>query len=256
MYSTPIQFATHLERAGIPVPKAATTELATLLAITEARTADPLAALLNAAHEGKVTSKTAADHVAQLADAIGRSEHIEAAARQLEQPIVARWYAALRASEDELMSAIAERAAEPLAVVQEAGRHFGTDARSDDVLGAGVEAVKTWEALTGAVAKLDLLRNIRAQLGDLWHHGEQDVTWWIAGADDGAHLEHAHRAFTAPGNAFHNLAAEGFTLRVNGKAEAEQVASGARLVDAKREQAETERRAAGLREVDDIRRAN
>jgi hypothetical protein len=70
---------------------------------------------------------------------------------------------------------------------------------------------------------------------------EQEVTWWIAGAEDNAALDAAHRAYSAPGNAFHNLAAAGFTLRMNTPAEAERVAAGARA--ASEAQAEAERQA-------------
>lgn len=256
MFDSPIRFARLLTRAGIPIPKAATAELATLETLAEATQVDYVAAAKADAAAGKVTAKTAASHLHNLADALIRAERFEEAARHLEQPIVARWYTALRDSEDELFAALVTAAAGPLSVVQEAGRHFGTDATPDEVLSAGIDAVTVWEQLTQALGSLDLIRNLRVQLGDVWRQGEPSVTWWIAGADNGDHLAHAHLIYTRPGNTFHNLAEAGFDLQVNTAAQASAVARGARTEDTKRQRIEADAKASALREVNAIRLAN
>ncbi|GAA1783538.1 MAG: hypothetical protein LCH77_09760 [Actinobacteria bacterium] len=242
----PRNVARSLRDAGLTLPKESQAALDALTALAAARDADPAAEAVAAA--GSITARNAAARLSELATALTVKDHAATAFTTLEQPLARRFFDGLRDAGDDLITAMRPRFDTAAAVVHTAGRYFPPGASKSAVLDAGDQAVTAYRDLDAALDTLARIRNARVILGDLSGQPEQHVSWFIAKAADAAALDNAARLFTAPGNAFHNLAHGGYTLRLNTRAEAAQVARGAHDATTAREVAEAEARGKELRE--------
>ena len=245
MFSSPTTFARQLETVGVALPAEATAALTTLATLRETTDAQPAASLPDMA---TLTPKNAAQLLTEHAQRLNTLEKMATALPQFEGIAVNQFRTTIRDNADKLLIGLRTPFDEAASVVQVAGRHFPPGASDSHVLAAGPDAAAAWHQLGAALATLDTIRSIRVQIGDLAGHGEQRPEWYIDGASDATALEAAHRAYYATGNAFHGLAAAGFTLRLNTEAEATQVAAHARQVSNDREAAEREQALAAHRE--------
>lgn len=244
MYAhTPDLIARAIADAGLELPTASADALAAIRALRAARDADPAERVTKA-----TTAANAADQLDTLAAAMTAKQSAAAACIALEQPLARAFYDGLRAKADDLVKAMRPRFDKAAAVVHLAGKHFPPGTPKAGVLDAGDEAVSAYRKLDDALNELGKLRSVRVTLADLCGHPEQAVEWYVERIKDGNDMERAQRAFTRAGNAFHNLAAEGFRLRLNTLSEAATVAQGAALADQQRRQAEQEATAKELRE--------
>lgn len=241
-----ISFTTDLEHFGATLPKAALDARATL---TEARLTaahQPLSDLEAEYAAGQITADNVAAKIIEAASQLAAREHKQQALNAVENGCNRTIRLALRDAGDRILKSLTKPFNEAAAIVQTAGSYFGSDPTPEQIVAGGVPALAAHEKLADALQTLTRIRSLRVALADCGYDGtEQDVTWWISEARDVAALEYATRVYTAPGHAFHNLAAAGFTLRLNTPADAERVASGARAAT---DAAEAAARDASLKE--------
>lgn len=243
----PQQLAAQFEQVGVTPSTPMQRVLDTFTALQAARDANHSATAHAAAADGKLTPANAAKLLTEHAQRLVVADKIRAAFDDFESPLSAAWYAAIREAHADLLNQLRECFAEPAGIVQSAGRFFGPDARSDDVLAGGPEAVTAWQQLAEATAALAAIRSVRVQIADIANEGEQSAAWWVASISDAAALERAERAYMSPGNAFLSLANTGFELRLNSAAEANRLIAKAQRVTTERQAKAEEERAAAFR---------
>jgi hypothetical protein len=224
-----ISLTTDLEHFGAKLPKDVLDARATL---TEARLASAHQPLLDLEAEydaGDINAGNVAEKLAEATSRLAARTHNQQALNAIENGCTRTMRAGLRDAGERILKALTKPFDEAAEVVQTAGRYFGSDPTPEQIIAGGVPALAAHEKLEGALHTLTQIRSLRVSLADCGYGpGEQDVTWWISEARDVEALEHAERAYSAAGNAFHNLAAAGFTLRMNTPEEARRVATGAR----------------------------
>lgn len=236
-----IKLTHDLETYGATLPKPVTAARATLAAAKETAAAQPLADLAAEYQSGKVTAANVGARMTEAGQALAGVDHIRQVLTTIENGVTGTIRAGIRTDAEKILTGLRPAFDEAAAIVQTAGAHFGSTATAEQILAGGVDAVVANQHLTQALNTLTQLRGLRVALCDCGYGAdEQDVTWWIAGADDALALDTARRAYTAPGDAFHNLAALGFTLRMNTPQEAERVATGAQNATDAREAAQRE----------------
>ncbi|CAN5322016.1 hypothetical protein BH11ACT1_BH11ACT1_18080 [soil metagenome] len=236
MFTTPSTFTRQLESVHVELPKAARVALDALTALRTALDTTPTANDFEA--PGKLTAASAADALHELARRLTVHEKSGAAHVELQRIAVTQFHKAIRSNADQLITALRKPFDEAATIVHTAGRHFPPGASHAAILAAGPEAASAWHQLGAAITQLDTIRSLRMQIGDVAGHGEQTVEWYIESATDAKALEAAQRAYTGVGNAFHALAAAGFTLRLNTEDEAHKVANLAVKVSTERAKAD------------------
>lgn len=241
MISDYIKLTHDLETHGATLPKPVTAARATLAAAKETAAAQPLADLAGEYRTGKITAANVGARMTATGQALAATDHIRQVLATVENGVAGTIRAGIHDSAETMLLALRPGFDDAAAIVQTAGSHFASGATAEQILAGGVDAVVASQHLNDALNTLGQVRGLRVALADCGYGpDEQDVTWWIAGADDAESLATARRAYTAPGNAFHNLAALGFTLRMNTPQEAEKVAAGARSATDAREAAARE----------------
>lgn len=237
-----------LTALGAKTDKTITEALAVIEQVRATRNAQPIDDLRSAYANGDITSANAAQAILSAATQAAASERIHLAAAAVEDAAngtIRRW---LATREDTLVKAMRPAFAKAAAQVQVAGSHFAPNVTADQLVAAGSAAVAASEGLDAALSTLARIRSLRAQVADCAGTPEQDVTWYIEGANDLDHLDTARRAYSGTGDAFHALAHAGFTLRLNTQQEAARIAHGARTVSDAKEAQEREVRIAEARE--------
>lgn len=243
MITDPKSFAARLTRLDVKLPKAAADALDILEILDDTVNEDQAAIVARDAAAGRITAKTAREYLLDHAARLVAHERAKAARDQIAAPVHAQWRAAIRAGAPALLDALASRFDEQAPVVQQAGAAFPVDATPAQLVEAGPLAVELHGRLGAALDKLNAIRNVRVEIADyLGHAHEQNASWWITDAGDD--IDRADRAYSAPGNAFHNLAAGGYTLRLNDHDEAADVREGARLAAEKADKANEDERIA------------
>ncbi len=242
---TPRNIHRVLADAGLTLPAQAAQAYATLEALDAARNADPAAEASAAAHD--LTPHNARKRLTALAHELTARGSHEQAYNVLSQPVAKLFFDAIREATDDLIAALVPAFDKAAAIVQTAAAHFPSDAPKDQILDAGDESVAAYRQLDGALATLGKIRSARVSLAELAGQ-EQHVTWFVERIENGERMAQAERAFAGTGNALHNLAAQGFRLRLNTTSEAKQVAQGAALADSAARAAAQESAAKKLRD--------
>lgn len=239
-----IKLTHDLETFGATMPKTVTNARATLAAAKEAAAHQPLSDLAAEYQSGKVTAANVGARMTAAGNALAVVDHIRQVLSTIENGVTGTIRAAIRSDAEKILTALRPAFDQAATVVQTAGTHFGSSATADQILAGGVPAVLASQQLSEALNTLTQIRALRIALADCGYgspdNDAQDVTWWIAEAEDSTALTTARRAYTAPGDAFHNLAALGFTLRMNTSQEAARVAAGAKAATDAREAAQRE----------------
>jgi hypothetical protein len=220
--------------------------------ITEARAvrnAQPIADLEAAYAAGDITSANVRDAIIAAATLAAGAERIHAAAAVVENAASGRLRRWIGSREDALVKAMRPAFDEAAVHVTTAAGYFPPNVTSDQLVAAGSKALAAQEHLEAALSTLARIRSCRVQVADCAGHEAQDVTWYIAGARDLDHLEAAERAYYGTGDAFHALAHQGFTLRLNTRDEAAAVRKGAHDVSAAQEAEARQARAAELKDA-------
>ncbi|MCW2763615.1 MAG: hypothetical protein JWR85_3816 [Marmoricola sp.] len=247
-----VNLTTDLERFGVKLPETVLDARATLTEARRVTAQQPLSDLDAEYAAGLITAENVAEKVTEAAGRLASREHNQQALNAIENGCTRTMYAGLRDAGEKILKTLTKPFEDAAAVVQTAGTYFGSDPTPEQIIAGGVPAVAAHEKLGAALNTLNQIRGLRVALADCGYgapdHGEQDVTWWIAGAKDQHSVDTARRAYSAPGNTFHNLAALGYTLRLNTPAEADRVASGARAATEKAEEAAREAALAEHRE--------
>lgn len=234
-----------LRAAGVTVPKHVSAALDLLKTARETMLTDPTAGLRDEYDAGTLTTTNVAERMIHAATIAAAAERLRLALVTIEQAVTRTVNVWLKTDADKIVTALRPAFDEAAAIVQTAGAHFPPHASAAQILDGGAAAAAAHEQLAEALAALDHLRNLRVSVAYAAGEGEQDASWWIADARDAGALEQAQRAYYGSGNAFHALAHEGFTLRLNTTAEAARVAAGARAATEAEEHA---RREAALKE--------
>lgn len=235
---------TELEHFGATLPKSVADARRILAEARKAAAVQPLDDLGEQYAAGSVTAANVSKMLHATAGALAARDNLHAALTQIENGCHRTMRDGIRDNGEKILKALRPAFDNAATIVQTAGRYFGSDPTAEQIMAGGVAAVAAHEQLADALHTLTRIRNLRVNLADCGYgapdHAEQDTTWWIARAADSETLDAARRAYIAPGHAFHNLAAAGFTLRMNTPAEAERVAAGARAATEAREEAERE----------------
>lgn len=237
-----------LKSVGVKTDATVEEAIALIGVVRAAKNTAPVADLVAAYASGEITTENAAQAIIDTATLAVASERITIAADAIEDAAsgtLRRW---LATREDQIVKAMRPAFDAAAAQVQVAGTHFPPGVSDAHLIALGSKAVIAREGLDEALDVVSKIRGLRVDVADCAGFAGQDVTWYIEGARDLDHLDAAHRAYTGTGNAFHALAAQGFTLRLNTRAEAAKVAAGARTVS---ETQEAERRAKRAAEIRD-----
>lgn len=225
---------------GIDLPKACQEASALANAALAATSTPAVKDLHDEILAGTATQKNIAAKLKESAIELLAAERIITAAEGTQSAINTLYFGALKASADQLVTALRPTFDEAAAVIQTAGKHFAATASEKDVLNAGMEAVQAWHSLAAANNTMTKIRNARAVIAEAERDNAPSYLHYITGNHTQAELWQAEAQFNGVGHGLHNLARAGFTLHLNTKTEAQKLADTARTKTEK-EQAQAER---------------
>lgn len=214
------RMAAFLDQLGATIPAEIADVAETRRAIGDLMVTPPTLAFEQDLAAGNITSANAAERIMAAATAKTAHDNAIQIARNADPILDKLERRALVQHGDRIIEAMRpafDQAAAALATFVDV---FGTHPDPKDVLAARADGSELWQAHTNAVALLDDVRRICSMLAVANYFAEPDCSWFIAAADNSERLSQARAAAS---RGFDDLAAEGFTLRLNTADEARTV---------------------------------
>lgn len=260
-----VSLCNQLESLGVEPPGEARRALDVHAALMEAAAQSPSGDLREALADGTLTAASAPKLLWEAARNETARQSAHALSRDLNHPIRSAVTSALAEDSGKIIDQLRRPFTVAAEAMHKAGQHLAPDATDAGVLAAGRDAAELWQQLAEHCAVLDSIMGARFAL-DALTGGQPSPTaaGYIADAPDAEALDHAARLFdgAGPGLAgplpptvggrWHRLTHAGYTLRLNSRGEAAQVAAAASASTARaRAVSEEERSARNRRQSPD-----